>query len=193
MKTQESPEAVVALDAVIEASGGSAGPALADSVAWAPRRMNAAQLFEFWRGIRLVAMATVGKRGQPHMAPVHAELHGSSLRVLVYDDAVRRRDLTGNPRVAFTAWNAEGAVAMLYGRATEIEGSLRAARPAQSGRERRVVEFDVRLSRVHAMNAKTPGSQAGRNIAAAQQPRPESPPAASPDSSAGQEPPVRMP
>lgn len=156
MKTQESPEALAALDAVIEASAGAAGPALADSVAWAPRRMNAAELFEFWRGIRLVAMATVGAKGQPHMAPVHAELHGGSLRVLVYDDAVRRRDLASNPRVAFTAWNAEGAVAMLYGRATEIEGSLRPARPSQGGRERRVVVFDVKLTRVHAMKAKAP-------------------------------------
>lgn len=156
MKTVETPEGLAALDAVIDRSGASAGPALADSVAWAPRRMNAADLFEFWRGIRLVAMATVGAKGQPHTAPVHAELHGASLRVLVYEDALRRRDLAGNPRVAFTAWNAEGAVAMLYGRATEIEGSLRAARPAQNGRERRVVEFDVQLTRVHAMKAKTP-------------------------------------
>lgn len=154
MKTHETPGAVAELDALIEASGRSAGPALADSVAWQPRRMNAEELFEFWRGIRLVAMATVGPGGQPHTAPVHAELHGASLRVLVYEDAVRRRDLASNPRVAFTAWNADGAVAMLYGRATEIEGSLRAARPAQSGRERRVVEFDVRLTRVHAMNPK---------------------------------------
>lgn len=154
MKTSETPDSIAALDALIESSGRSAGPALADSVAWQPRRMNAAELFEFWRGIRLVAMATVGDRGQPHTAPVHAELHGPTLRVLVYDDAVRRRDLAANPRVAFTAWNADGAVAMLYGRATEIEGSLRPARPAQSGRERRVVEFDVRLTRVHAMNPK---------------------------------------
>jgi hypothetical protein len=155
MKTNETPDEVAALDRLLQASGRAAGPALADSVAFEPRRMNAAQLFEFWRGIRLVAMATVGADGQPHTAPVHAELHGTSIRVLVYEDAVRRRDLAANPRVAFTAWNGDGAVAMLYGRAREVPGSLRAARPSQSGRERRVVEFDVRLTRVHAMNAKT--------------------------------------
>ena len=154
MKTVESEEAVAALDILIEGSGAKAGPALADSVAYGPRRMNGAELFEFWRGIRLVAMATVGEEGRPHMAPVHAELHGTTLRVLVYDDAVRRRDLAANPRVAFTAWNQDGAVAMLYGRAREIGGSLRSARPSQSGRERRVVEFEVSLSRVHAMNPK---------------------------------------
>lgn len=154
MKTVETPEALEALDALLAASSAQAGPALSQSVAWEPRRMNAAQLFEFWRGIRLVAMSTVGTAAQPHMAPVHAELHGSTLRLLVYDDAQRRRDLKSNPRVAFSAWNADGAVAILYGRATEIEGSLRPARPAQSGQERRVVEFEVRLTRVFAMAAK---------------------------------------
>lgn len=155
MRTVETMQAVRDLDLLLESSVNRAGPALADSVAWAPRRMHAAELFEFWRSIRLVAMATVGGGGQPHMAPVHAELHGATLRVLVYEDATRRRDLAANPRVAFTAWNADGAVAMLYGRAHEIAGSLRAARPSQSGRERRVVEFEVQLTRVHAMNSKT--------------------------------------
>ncbi len=154
MKTTENDQALAALDALLAASGREAGPALADSVAWAPRRMAAAELFAFWRGIRLVAMATVGERSQPHIAPVHAELRGATLHVLVYDDAVRRRDLAANARVAFTAWNEDGAVAMLYGRAAVIDGSLHAARPAQSGRERRVVEFEVRLTRVYAMNPK---------------------------------------
>jgi hypothetical protein len=154
MKTVETPESIEGLERVIEASAGVAGPALADSVAWGPRRMGAAELLEFWRGIRLVAMATVGPNGQPHVAPVHAELRGAVLQVLVYEDAVRRRDLATNPRVAFTAWNADGAVAILYGRAREVDGSLREARPAQSGRTRRVVEFEVTLTRVHAMNPK---------------------------------------
>lgn len=154
MKTIETDEARAALDALLEKSSAVAGPALADSVGYAPRRMNAAELFEFWRGIRLVAMTTVGEGGQPHSAPVHAELHGATLRVLVYDDAVRRRDVARNDRVSFTTWNADGAVAILHGRARELPDSLRPARPSQSGRERRVVELEVRLTRVHAMNPK---------------------------------------
>ncbi len=154
MKTVETEATLAALEALLAASAAAAGPALADSVGYAPRRMNAAELFEFWRGIRLVSMTTVGRGGHPHSAPVHAELHGASLRVLVYEDAVRRRDLAGNARVSFTTWNADGAVAILYGRARELPGSLRPARPSQSGRERKVVEFEVELTRVHAMNPK---------------------------------------
>jgi len=116
--------------------------------------MTAAELVDFWSRIRLVAMATVGNAGQPHIAPVHATLRGGELSVLVYEDAMRRRDLASNPRVAFTAWDGDGAVAILYGRARELEGSLQSARPAQSGRERRVVEIIVELRRVYAMSAR---------------------------------------
>ena len=152
MKTHETADSLADLRSLIEKSSGLAGPALADSVGYAPRRMNAAELFEFWRDIRLVAMTTVGAGGQPHSAPVHAELLGWTLRVLVYDDAVRRRDIATNDRVSFTTWNADGAVAILYGRAREVPGSLRPARPSQSGRERQVVEVEVKLTRIHAMN-----------------------------------------
>lgn len=154
MKTLETDEGRAQLQALLESSAGVAGPALADSVGFAPRRMNATELCEFWSGIRLVAMTTVGPGGQPHTAPVHAELCGATLRVLVYENATRRRDLAHNDRVSFTSWNADGAVAILYGRARELEGSLRPARPSQSGRERRVVEVEVRLTRVYAMGAK---------------------------------------
>jgi hypothetical protein len=154
MKTEETGDAIASLDRLLEASGSAAGPALADSIAWQPRRMTAAELFAFWRGIHMIAMTTVGPQGQPHSAPVHGELRGGAVRILVYEDAARRRDLKDNPRVSLTAWNEEGAVAIFYGRAHEIEGSLRDARPAQSGRPRRVVEVEVRLTRVHAMNAK---------------------------------------
>lgn len=161
MKTLETDEGRAGLQALLEKSADVAGPALADSVGFGPRRMSAAELYEFWRGIRLVAMTTVGPGGRPHSAPVHAELHGPVLRVLVYEDATRRRDLAMNDRVSFTTWNADGAVAILYGRAREIEGSLRAARPSQAGRERRVVEVEVTLTRVYAMGSK-PAAEAGR-------------------------------
>jgi hypothetical protein len=154
MKTNESMETLADLDALLDRSSAQAGPALADSVGYAPRRMRAADLFEFWRGVRLVAMTTVGANGQPHTAPVHAELHGGAVRVLVYEDAVRRSDIRTNDRVSLTTWNADGAVAILYGRAKELAGSLRDARPSQSGRARKVVEVEVRLTRVHAMGAK---------------------------------------
>lgn len=145
---------IAALQDLIDRSTRAASPALADSVAFPERQMSASELVEFWRQTALVAMVTVGAAGQPHIAPVHAELRGTTLRLVVYDDAVRRRDLAANPRVAFTTWH-EGAVAILYGRAREVPDSERDARPGRSGRPRRVVAIDVRLTRVHAMRAPT--------------------------------------
>jgi hypothetical protein len=147
-----APE-LAALQALIERSTRTATPAVADSVAYPARQMTAAELLDFWQSARLVAMATVGPAGQPHIAPVHAEIAGTTLRLVVYDNTVRRQDLARNPRVAFTTWRTDGAVALLYGRAREVPGSLRDARPGRSGRPRRVVSLEVRLTRVYAMRA----------------------------------------
>jgi hypothetical protein len=100
----------------------------------------------------MIAMATVGAHAGPHIAPVHAELDGTVLRCAVYENAVRRDDVARNPRVAFTTWK-DGAVAILYGQAREVPGSLREARPGRSGTTRRIVTLEVALTRVYAMRA----------------------------------------
>ena len=141
---------LAALQALIDRSTRTATPSVADSTAYPERQMTAAELMDFWSRIRLVAMATVGPAGQPHIAPVHAELDGTTLRCVVYEHAVRRADLKTNARTAFSAWH-EGAAVILYGRAREVPGSLREARPGRSGEPRNVVTIEVRLTRVYAM------------------------------------------
>lgn len=144
---------LTALQELIDRSVATATPSVADSVAYPDRQMKAAEFVEFWRGVRLVAMATVGAGSVPHIAPVHATLEGTSLRLVIYDNTVRRMDLAGNPRVAFTTWRADGAAAIVYGRAGEISGSLRPARPGRSGKPRNVVTIEVALTRIYAMRA----------------------------------------
>ena len=141
-----------ALQALLDRSTRTATPAVADSLAYGPRQMTAAELLDFWASIGIVAMTTVGRNGQPHVAPVHAELLGATARTLVYENAIRRRDIAANPRVAFTAWK-DGAAVILYGRAREVPNSLRDARPGRSGKPRQVVEVEVELTRVYAMRA----------------------------------------
>jgi hypothetical protein len=158
------------LQALLDRSTATATASVADSVAYRGRQMSAAEFVEFWRSVRLVAMATVGGAGQPHIAPVHAQLGGArfrmghggdavagqncgltTLRMVIYEDAVRRADLARNPRVAITTWREDGAAAILYGRAREVPGSLREARAGRSGKPRRVVELAIELSRIYAM------------------------------------------
>ena len=148
-------DAHAALQALIDRSTGSATPAVADSIAFPERQMTAAELTAFWASARLMAMATVGPAGQPHLAPVHSELDGTTLRLVVYENTIRRADLRKNPRVAFTTWK-DGAAAILYGRAREVPGSLRDARAGRSGTARRVVTIEVALTRVYAMRAPEP-------------------------------------
>ncbi len=142
-----------ALQALIDRSTRTATESVADSLAYPERQMTAAEFVGFWESVRLVAMATVGAAGQPHIAPVHAQLDGTTLRLVVYENTVRRADLARNPRVAFSTWRADGAAAIVYGRAREVPDSLREARAGRSGAPRRVVTIEVTLTRVYAMRA----------------------------------------
>jgi len=143
-------DALAALDALIARSVRTATPAVADSLAYPARQMTGAELVAFVQSARLMAMATVGAAGQPHVAPVHATLDGTTLRLVVYENTIRRADIRTNPRVAFTTWQ-DGAAVILYGRAREVPDSLREARAGRSGAPRRIVTIDVALTRVYAM------------------------------------------
>ena len=143
------------LQALIDRSTRTATSSVAESIAYPDRQMTAAEFVAFWKDARMMAMATVGAQGQPHVAPVHSEIDGTMLRLVIYDDTVRRLDLRSNPRVAFTTWK-DGAAAIVYGRAREVPDSLREARPGRSGRPRRLVTIEVALTRVYAMRAPEP-------------------------------------
>lgn len=147
-------EALATLQAVLDRSRTSAGPAVLDTFAHQDRRMSAAEFVAFWNASSLKAMSTVGRSGTPHIAPVHAEFRAGRLRTTIYEKAVRRRDLRHNPRVAFTTWGPNGAVAILYGIAREVPDSLRDTRPGATGATRRVVTLDIEVTRIYAMKPR---------------------------------------
>lgn len=153
MHVNDSVNLTNELREILEHSSKSAGQAVAGSVASVSRQMSPLEFVNFWKDIGVVAMTTVGPKGQPHSAPVHATLHGKTLSLVIYDNTIRRADLRENPRVSFTGWDGKGAVVILYGRAKEIEGSLRDARTTSEGTPRRVVEVQVEISRIYAMRA----------------------------------------
>jgi hypothetical protein len=143
---------LAALDALIARSTRTATPSVADSIAYPERQMTAAELVAFWKEARLMAMATVGPQGQPHLAPVHSELDGTTLRLVVNENALRRERHGRSQSYSLTT-RKDGAAAILYGRAREVPGSLREARAGRSGTPRRVVTIEVALTRVYAMRA----------------------------------------
>jgi len=149
-----SATAIAALQAVLDRSRSTAGRAIQDTFAHPDRQMTAAEFVCFWNSSRTKAMATVGKSGQPHIAPIHAEFVAGRLRTTIYESAVRRRDIRDNPHVALTTWGPGGAAAIVYGRAREIGGSLRDTRPGATGRPRRTVTLEIEVTRVYAMQPK---------------------------------------
>jgi hypothetical protein len=149
------PAALLApLQALLARSAASAGPAVVDTFGRAERQMTAREFVEFWNGVRMKAMATVGPHGAPHIAPVHAVFVAGRLRTTIYENALRRRDLRGNPRVALTTWGPNGAAAILYGVAREVDGSARETRPGATGRPRRTVALEIEVTRIHAMKPR---------------------------------------
>jgi hypothetical protein len=142
------------LQSLLTRSAASAGPAVLDTFGRAERQMTAREFVEFWNGVRMKAMATVGPSAAPHIAPVHAAFVAGRLRTTIYENALRRRDLRSNPRVALTTWGPDGAAAIVYGIAREVDGSLRETRPGATGRPRRTVALDIEITRIHAMKPR---------------------------------------
>jgi hypothetical protein len=148
-------DALRRLQAILDRSSATAGPAVRDTFDRAERRMSAAELVHFWNETRMKAMATCGPDGAPHMAPVHAEFVAGRLRSTIYTHAVRRRDLRTNPHVALTTWGPHGAAAIIYGIAREIPDSERDTRPGATGHSRRTVALDIEVTRIYAMKARS--------------------------------------
>jgi len=147
-------EALARLQRVLDRSRARAGQAVRDTFDQADRQMNALEFIEFWNSSRLKAMATVGANSVPHIAPVHAEFVNGRLRSTIYENALRRRDLRHNPRVALTTWGAHGAAAIVYGRASEVADSGRETRPGATGTARRTVALDIEITRIYAMKPR---------------------------------------
>ena len=147
-------KALEALQRVLDRSRAEAGQAVRDTFEHPERRMTAAEFVTFWNATRMKAMATVGKNGQPHIAPVHAEFVNGRLRSTIYETAVRRRDLRDNPNVALTTWGPQGATAIIYGRVREVPDSLRETRSGATGKPRRTVALDIEVTRIYAMKAR---------------------------------------
>jgi hypothetical protein len=147
--------ALAAIQRVLDRSRARAGPAVRETFEHSERRMSAAEFVRFWNGVRMKAMATASADGTPHIAPVHAEFVNGRLRSTIYENAVRRIDLQGNPRVALTTWGADGSVAIVYGRAREVPDSGRDTRPGATGKPRRTVALDIEVTRIYAMKARS--------------------------------------
>ena len=137
------------LQTILDDSLASAGPAMKAVFGRDDRKLGAEQLREFWKSARMFAVATVGRDGGPHIAPVHVLMaDNDELEMSIFEDSVRLRDLRRDPRIAITTWGEEGPIAIVYGRCSEVPDSRREAGP-NSGRY--VITMRIEVDRAYAM------------------------------------------
>ncbi len=152
--TESTPNDAAAsqrLQTILDRSLAGASAAVRETFGHPDRQMTAAEFVAFWESVPLVAVATVGGKGQPHIAPVHTRIEGDRIVTSVFENATRRADLRHNPRIALTAWRADRSVAIVYGRAHERPDSRREARPGRGGARRHVVMLDIEITRIYAL------------------------------------------
>jgi nitroimidazol reductase NimA-like FMN-containing flavoprotein (pyridoxamine 5'-phosphate oxidase superfamily) len=116
----ESPEEIVALQALLDRSYAAAGPHLL-RIHTPQRRLTAEQLAEQLQGMRLLTLATVTADGRPITGPVdgvflHGAFHfGSS------PDSTRFRHIAKRPQVSATHLPGEELSVTVHGRATAVD------------------------------------------------------------------------
>ncbi len=139
----------MSLQDILDSSLATAGPAVKATFDRDERRLSAEELRAFWAETRLFAVATAGANGAPHIAPVHVAMtDDGNLEMAIFEDSVRLKDLRRDPRIAITSWAADGRIAIVYGRATEVPDSRR-----EVGRDagRFIRSMRIEVDRAYAM------------------------------------------
>ena len=141
------------LQRLLEDSRERSGAALNSLFNQQGREMSVQEFREFFRSVRLFAMATTGASGGPHIAPVHLQLtDDDEIHLTIQEESLRWQDIQRDPRVAFTGWAEGGKTMILYGRATEIPGTRRAS--TAGGRSKPVLALRIEPTRIHAMDPR---------------------------------------
>ncbi len=133
------------VQSLLDRSAATATPEVGRVFARSDWRLSAATFLEMWRTQRICTVSSVGPKGQPHIAVVHAGFgQDGRLTMRMFTGSVRAQDIRTNNRVALSK-HLEGAVAMLYGRAFPVAGTEAVRQSAET------IEVEVRLSRIYAM------------------------------------------
>ena len=140
------------LEELLAKSAATAGPAIAATFNNPERSLTPDEFRAFWRATRMWAVATAGKNGAPHIAPVHVALEdGDVFKMSIFEDSARLADLRRDPRIAVTSWGEDGTIAILYGRCTEVPNSRRELTRGGNAAGRAVIAMEIEPTRLHVM------------------------------------------
>lgn len=148
-ESQEWPAEVLArVQGLLDRSAATATPEVGRVFARDDWRFDAPGFLAMWAAQRWCTVASVGAKGQPHIAVVHADFQPDGrLTMRMFTGAVRARDIAANPRVALSK-NLDGAVAMVYGRARVVLGTEAVRHEAET------VEVEIDVTRIYAMKPR---------------------------------------
>lgn len=148
-ESQEWPAEVLSrVQGLLDRSAATATPEVGRVFARDDWRFDAPGFLAMWAAQRWCTVASVGAKGQPHIAVVHADFQPDGrLTMRMFTGAVRARDIAANPRVALSK-NLDGAVAMVYGRARAVPGTEAVRHEAET------VEVEIDVTRIYAMKPR---------------------------------------
>jgi len=148
MPAPRTPEFLARIQDLLDASAASATPEVGRVFARESWRFSADDFLEMWAAQRICTVASVGAKGQPHIAVVQADFQEDGrLTMRMFTGAVRARDIAANSRVALSK-NLDGAVAMIYGRACPVPGTEAVRQGAET------IEVVIDVTRIYAMKPK---------------------------------------
>ena len=153
-ETIHDPATLTAIQDILDRSASTATPEVGAVFARDDWRLPAAEFLDLWKENRWVVVSSVGAKGQPHSAVVHAGFEGTELTMWVFEASVRAKDLESNPRVSLVKYSPEGAVMTVYGKASRIEGASRALNNAGGG-GRTINQYRIDVSRIYAMRPRS--------------------------------------
>jgi hypothetical protein len=116
----ETPDDLVALQQLIDASYAAAGPHLL-RIHTPQRRLNAEQLAERLTGMRLLVLATVSSDCSPVVGPVDGIFYRGEFYFGSSPNSVRFRHIRARPRVSASHVPGEELAITVHGRAVPID------------------------------------------------------------------------
>lgn len=140
-----STDVIGRVQGLLDQSAATATPEVARVFTRSDWRLSATDFLDMWTAQRWCTIASVGPKGQPHIAVIHADFQPDGrLTMRMFTGAVRARDIATNDRVALSK-NLDGAVAMVYGRAHPVPGTEAVRHESET------VEVEVEVRRIYAM------------------------------------------
>ncbi|MFN8533983.1 MAG: pyridoxamine 5'-phosphate oxidase family protein [Dehalococcoidia bacterium] len=139
------PAFVARIQEILDHSATTATPGVGRTFARDDWRLDAERFLDAWHEQRACTVASVGPKGQPHLAMIHADFQPDGrMTMRMFTNSVRRTDFLENNRVALQK-NFDGAVMTVYGRAKVVPGTETLSRGVES------VEVEIEPTRIYAM------------------------------------------